>query len=228
MSDRKQRRRGDYLFALLLLILATFAYALGWTSLFTVKEVRVSGAPTPTQSLLIRQSVPLGEKMARLEPRSVSNSLKKYNWLDHAQVTRNWLNGSVSIQVWTRWPVAVFRGKLIDRDGVLFDLPNHKFYSLPKILNAESSSAKLAIDLLVELPVDIRSEVIEVSTQGAHTAVFKIHSSLLKPPRNVTVIWGDLTDTALKVRVFKALLALPENAHVGTVNVSAPHAPIVK
>lgn len=228
MTDRNKRRRSGYFFALILLVLITLAYALGWTSLFSVKEVRVSGAPTLSQSQLIRQSIPLGQKMARLEPRSVSNLLKKYNWLDHAQVTRNWFNGSVSIQVWTRSPVAVFRGKLIDSHGVLFDLPNYQISNLPSILNTASSSAKLAVDLLLELPVDLRDEVITVSAQSAHTIVLKIHSSLLQPPRNVNVIWGDLTDSALKVRVFKALLALPENAHVVTVNVSAPHAPIVK
>lgn len=228
MTRNTQKTKRRFFLALTLLLVVTVAYALGWTSLFTVKHVQVVGAPTPSQSLLIGESIRVGEKMARLETRAVSNSLKKYTWLDHAQINRNWLKGSITIHVWTRTPVAVFRNHLIDGNGILFDLPNDEIYHLPRILAPKISSAKFALELLLELPLDVRADVLNVRTQGSHTAKLTIRSALLNPPRNVNVIWGDLTDTELKIRVFTALLSMPENANVRTINVSAPHAPIVK
>jgi hypothetical protein len=46
--------------------------------------------------------------------------------------------------------------------------------------------------------------------------------------RNVEVRWGLATDNELKAKVYKALLAQPENAKLKRMDLSAPHAPIVK
>lgn len=225
---RQAHPRRRVFFALLLLLVVTLAYTLGWSSFFTVKNVRVVGAPTLAQSQMIGESIQIGEKMARLETRALSNSLKKYTWLDHAQISRNWLQGLVTIRVWTRMPVAVFQAQLLDSNGVLFDLPSDQIARLPRINASNITSAKFAIELLLQLPQDVRSAVLGVSAQGTQSATLTIRSSLQKPPRILNVVWGDLTDTALKIRVYNALLALPENATVKTINVSAPHAPIVK
>ncbi|HUW87958.1 MAG TPA: FtsQ-type POTRA domain-containing protein [Candidatus Paceibacterota bacterium] len=228
MTGKTQKIKRRFILALTILLVVTLAYALGWTSLFTVKHVRVVGAPTTSQSLLIRESIKVGEKMARLETRAVSNSLRKYTWLDHAQISRDWLKGSVTIRVWTRTPVAVFRNHLIDSNGVLFDLPNDQIPHLPQITASKIAPAKFALELLLDFPTNFRAEIIDVRAQGSHTAILTVRTTLLSPSRNVNVIWGDLTDTDLKIRVFNALLSLPENAKVQTINVSAPHAPIVK
>lgn len=228
MTRKTQKTKRRFILALTLLLAVTCAYALGWTSIFTVRQVRVVGAPTPSQSVLIRESIEVGEKMARLETRAISNSLKKYTWLDHAQISRDWLKGSVTIHVWTRTPVAVFRTRLIDRNGILFDLPNSQISILPQITATKIASAKFALELLLEFPSNFRAEVLDVRMQGSHTAILTVRTTRQEPTRNVNVIWGDLTETELKIRVFNALLSLPENANVQTVNVSAPHAPIVK
>lgn len=214
--------------AVILLLVVTVAYLLGWSSLFTVKEIRVIGAPTSTQSQLIGESIHSGEKMARLETRAISNSLRKYSWLDHARIDRNWLKGLITIHVWTRTPIAAYQTHLMDRNGVLFDLPNDQISHLPRITTSNISSAKLALDLLLKLPIDFRSNVMTVRFEGARSAILVVKSSSQSPSRIVTAIWGDSNDTELKIRVFNALLALPENANVITINVSAPHAPIVK
>lgn len=228
MTQKTRKIKRGFFLAFTILLVATFAYALGWTSLFSVKQVQVVGAPTPSQSVLVRESIKVGEKMARLETRALSNSLKKYTWLDRAQINRDWLKGSVTIHVWTRTPIAIFRARLIDSKGVLFDLPNDQIPRLPQIMAAEIATAKFALELLLEFPASFRAEVSNVRMQGSHTAILTVRTSLLIPSRNVNVIWGDLTDTKLKIRVFNALLSLPENAKVQTINVSAPHAPIVK
>ncbi|MBI3430320.1 MAG: hypothetical protein HY050_09780 [Actinobacteria bacterium] len=227
-SRTKLHPRRRFTVALILLLVVTFAYVLGWSSIFTVKQIRVLGAPTASQSQLVGESIRVGEKMARLETRAVTNSLKKYTWLDRAQIDRNWLKGLVTIHVWTRTPVAAYQTQLIDRNGVLFDLPSEQNASLPRIAASNISATRFAVELLLQLPIDLRSNVTALQVQGTRSAVLTIRSSNQNPPRIVNVIWGDSTETDLKVRVFKALLALPENIKVETINVSAPRAPIVK
>jgi hypothetical protein len=49
-----------------------------------------------------------------------------------------------------------------------------------------------------------------------------------EPERQITLRFGGADDVALKVKVFNALMALEENKKVSAIDVSAPHAPIVK
>jgi hypothetical protein len=46
--------------------------------------------------------------------------------------------------------------------------------------------------------------------------------------KKLEVRWGDNSENELKFKVYQALLALPENATITRIDVSAPHAPIVK
>jgi len=46
--------------------------------------------------------------------------------------------------------------------------------------------------------------------------------------RNLTLRFGDAQEIDLKIKVFKALIERAENKNISTVDVSAPHAPIVK
>jgi hypothetical protein len=50
----------------------------------------------------------------------------------------------------------------------------------------------------------------------------------MRENRRLLVQWGSLDDLALKVNVYKLLLALPENKSIKRIDLSAPHAPIVK
>ena len=46
--------------------------------------------------------------------------------------------------------------------------------------------------------------------------------------RAIRIQWGRNEESALKVEVISALLNLPENKKIRRIDVSAPHAPIVK
>jgi hypothetical protein len=48
------------------------------------------------------------------------------------------------------------------------------------------------------------------------------------PSRSLTLRFGDADEIDLKIKVFKALIERSENKNISTVDVSAPHAPIVK
>ena len=42
------------------------------------------------------------------------------------------------------------------------------------------------------------------------------------------VIWGSDTEIDLKLKVYKALVALPENSKIGRIDLTEPRSPIVK
>lgn len=212
--------------SILFIVLVSAAYVLGWSSLFTVKQVVVVGSPNPSESFVIQHSIRIGGKMARLESQTLSKSLEKYTWLDHSNISRNWLKGVVTVRVWTRTPIAQFQGHLVDDAGVVFDLPSVDTTHMPTITGANDSSAKFAVKILIGLPEQLRMHVTDIVVRGSDSAVLTINEPTLK--RALTVAWGDETNMALKVKVYQALIALPENSKIQEIDLSAPHAPIVK
>lgn len=226
MVMKKRKRKVWFAFLLVLILLGSSSYVLGWSSLLSVKKVVVVGAPNPSEAFAIQHDFRLGEKMARLETQKIAKTLKAYTWLDHASINRNWLKGIVTVHVWTRTPIAQFKSHLVDNNGVVFDLPNIDTTHLPVITGMNSTSAKFATDLLSALPSIMRIQVSGILVRGNNWAILKIANP--SQSKNLSVVWGDLTETSLKVKVYQALIALPENVKVTYVDVSAPLAPIVK
>ena len=226
MKIRRAHTRRRLVIFIGIMVVASAAYVLGWSSVFTVKHVVVVGAPNPSEAYVIEHSVHVGDKMARLESQAITKSLRKYSWLDHSKISRNWLKGVVTVRVWTRTPIAQFEGHLVDDNGVVFDLPSIDTSHLTNITGSNSASAKFATDLLTSLPDQLRSEISDVVVHGSAMAILSINDPTLN--RVLKVVWGDLTNISLKVKVYQALIALPENAKIAMIDVSAPHAPIVK
>ncbi|CAB4842457.1 unannotated protein [freshwater metagenome] len=51
---------------------------------------------------------------------------------------------------------------------------------------------------------------------------------ILDGKKSIELLWGQEGETALKVKVYKALIAQPENSKIFRIDLTAPHAPIVK
>ena len=64
--------------------------------------------------------------------------------------------------------------------------------------------------------------ILKVRSTGAYVLEANVDG------RNVEIRWGLPRDNPLKAKVYKALLAQPENALIKWMDLSAPHAPIVK
>jgi len=212
--------------SIVFIVLVSAAYVLGWSSLFTVKQVVVVGSPNPSETFVIQHSIRVGGKMARLESQAIAKSLKTYTWLDHSTISRNWFKGIVTVRVWTRTPIAQFHNHLVDEAGIVFDLPSVDASHLPTIAGPDAASAKFAVNILTALPLQLRSQVRSILVHGSDSAILTINDLTLD--RALTVAWGDETNTALKVQVYQALVALPENSKIHAIDLSAPHAPIVK
>jgi len=200
-------------------ILALASYALGWSTLFTVSSVEVKGTDQ-----FLPQSVKVGEKLARVEPRAVAATYEKFAFVKDAQVSRNWISGKVTISITSRTPVAIFNNQAIDDSGKAFVVKGQLPADLPQIQAGTVDIAVTAVGFMTTLPDEIRSKlkVLKVRSTGAYVMDIEVQG------RKVEVRWGFATDNELKAKVYKALLEQPENAKLKRMDLSAPHAPIVK
>ena len=195
------------------------SYALGWSTLFTVSSVEVTGIDQR-----LPQSIKVGEKLARVEPRAVAATYEKFAFVQDAQVSRNWISGKVTISITSRTPVAIFNNQAIDESGKVFALKGELPAALPQIQVSSVEIAVVAVEFMNSLPEEIRSnlKILKVRSTGAYVMDVDVQG------RKVEVRWGFATENELKAKVYKALLEQPENAKLKRMDLSAPHAPIVK
>jgi cell division septal protein FtsQ len=212
--------------ASVLVLFAALTYLFAWSSIFSVRSISATGAPAGvTEAALISKSeIRIGEKLSRIEPRSIERSLEELSWIKSASIDRNWIKGSVTIAVTPRVAVGMYKGKAIDSSGTLFIAPGKIPAGLPQVSAASPKLGLEAISLFTNLPLEIRQSIISVSAVNENS----ISSWQDENGRKLKVTWGSVKDIDLKVTVLKALLALPENQTLKRVDLSAPHAPIVK
>jgi len=201
------------------IIVGLASYALGWSTLFTVSSVEIKGTDQ-----FLPQNVKVGEKLARVEPRAVASTYENFAFVQDAQVSRNWISGKVTISITTRTPVAIFNNQAIDASGKAFMVKGDLPAALPQIQAGNIEIAVMAVEFMTSLPDEIRSDlkILKVRSTGAYVLEVDVEG------RKVEVRWGFSTDNELKATVYKALLAQPENAKLKRMDLSAPHAPIVK
>ena len=202
-----------------LALLAIATYILGWSSFFTVSSVEITG--TKTQ---LSPGISTGEKLARIEPRAIAAKFKTLDWVAEAKVSRNWINGKVSIEITERTPVAIFKNIVFDSNGNSFAIRGTPSSPLVQIQASDLVAAKKAVTFFSSLPVDLKSALMVVKVRSSGSLVLEVNNA----GKNLEIRWGDDSDNELKLKVYKALIALPENASIQRVDVSAPHAPIVK
>ncbi len=200
-------------------VLAGAAYILGYSTFFTVTSVEVIGSTKP-----INTGITKGEKLARVEPRAVATKLENLDWVESADVSRNWINGKVVVELKQRTPIATFNNQVIDSTGASFIPQGERPSGLIEIQANGIEAATKAVNFLTELPEELNSTltVVKVRATGAFVLITENNGKKLE------IRWGSNSENELKIKVYKALIALPENADIKRVDVSAPHAPIVK
>ncbi len=201
------------------LALAAATYVLGYSSFFTVSAVEVLGSKNQ-----INPGITIGEKLARVEPRAIAANLETLDWVESVNVSRNWINGKVSVEVTERTPVAIFNNQVIDSTGKSFVLRTEPSKPLIQIQAGDLEAAISAVNFFTTLPAELNSTLKVVKVRSTGAFVLEIDNA----GKNLEIRWGTNSDNELKIKVYKALLALPENASIKRVDVSAPHAPIVK
>jgi cell division protein FtsQ len=207
-------------------IFAGLIYLFAWSSIFTVSSINLSGAPTSEteQSILKIANVAPGQKLARVEPRAIAHRIENLKWIKTVEISRNWFNGAVHIRITPRTPTAYFNGATIDATGSIFTLPGFDGGDLPHVSAPTPDLGLSAIALFRGLPPDFAHNIISLSAHN--DSHFTMQVKLLR--REIRVLWGKNEKSELKIQVINALLSLDENKNIRRIDVSAPHAPIVK
>ena len=200
-------------------LLAAAAYVLGWSTLFTVSAIEINGSTTQLNSGIVK-----GQKLARVEPRAIAAKFESLDWVEDAEVSRNWISGKVRIDLIERTPVAIYNNKVIDSNGKSFVLRTTPSRELVQIQAGDLTAATKAVMFFTSLPEDLKSGLSVVKVRSTGALVLVVNNA----GKNLEIRWGIDGDNELKLKVYKALIALPENASIKRVDVSAPNAPIVK
>jgi cell division septal protein FtsQ len=211
---------------LAILLTAGLAYLLGWSNVLTIKEISYSGAPTKNSEATIKNltNLEVGERLARIETRKIAARLQTLPWVDSADLSRNWISGKIVIAITPRLPIATFNGQLIDATGKRFELPGGYDSELPSVFARDAKSGLAAIKLFTKLPTEFSTRTSAFTATSPENINFKITEG----KRSLMVIWGSDIEIDLKLKVYKALVALPENSKIKRIDLTEPHSPIVK
>ena len=219
------RHKREFLLGITILLISTLAFLFGWTNIFTVQKVSVNGSPSSqiTKQVLQIADIKMGEKLARIEPRTISSNLALagIDWIENVRISRNWISRAVTINLAARDAIAISGSKYVDANGVLFTSPVKVSKKLAEIKAKDASTRAAAVDFYLSLPQEIRTKAISITASSAKNFQIVMDSEL-------RINWGDSANSAVKVKIYKALLALPENKKIRQMDVSDPTKPTVK
>ena len=210
----------------IILLTAGLAYLLGWSNVLTIKAISYAGAPTKSSEALVKNLTDLevGQRLARIETRKIAARLQTLPWIESADLSRNWISGKINIEVTPRLPIATFNGQLMDASGKRFELPGGFKSKLPSVFARDAKSGLAAINLFTKLPTEFSTRTSAFTAISPENINFKISEG----KRSLMVIWGSDTEIDLKLKVYKALVALPENSKIKIIDLTEPRSPIVK
>jgi len=219
-------RKHRLLTFLAILLIAGLAYLLGWSNVLTVKEISYTGAPTKRSEVTVKNltNLEVGERLARVETREIAGRLQTLPWIESADLSRNWISGKIVIAVTPRIPIATFNGELMDATGKRFELPGGFKSKLPSVFARDTKSGLAAIKLFTKLPSEFSTRTSAFTATSPENINFKITEG----KRSLFVIWGSDIEIELKLKVYKALVALPENSKIKKIDLTEPRSPIVK
>ena len=223
-----QIHKKELLIGIIVFLISTLAYILGWTNIFTVQDISVTGSPTNeiTAQVLQISDIQRGEKLARVEPRKISNNLALagINWIESVDISRNWLTRKVAINLKARTPIAISGDKYLDKAGVIFTSPIVVSKDLVTIDASNFAARVAAVQFLQKLPQDFAKRIASISTTGQS----KSRSYEIALKNGLSISWGSDRDITLKIKIFKAILALPENKKITSMDLTDPTKPSVK
>lgn len=219
-------RNHRLLTVLVILLISGLAYLLGWSNVLTVKEISYLGAPTKSSETTIKNLAILevGDRLARVEIRKIAGRIQTLPWVDSADLSRNWISGKIVVAVTPRVPIATFNGQLMDAKGKRFELPGGFELKLPSVFAKDAESGLAAIKLFTKLPAEFSTRTSAFTATSSENIYFKI----VEGKRSINVIWGADKEIDLKLKVYKALVALPENSKINKIDLTEPRSPIVK
>jgi cell division septal protein FtsQ len=230
---RRRRLRNAPVIFLVIALMGTFGYFVGWSKALEIRSIEVSAAGNEAlvTSVLIPKDLHLGLPMARLSTQRITHDLSQFTWIRSVTVTRRWLAHDVKITIRQRIAVAQYvdsHGSLqyFDASGFNFTVPNPPA-GIPTIdFSSESVDSRSAVALfLSQTPRDITTHLSSLAVDSHNQIAI---TTTLPKFKNLSILWGSAEQLSLKNQVLRQLLSLPENKKISSVDLSLPMTPVVK
>ena len=224
---REPRRRRPWLrwvvAVLVLALLGTGVWLLGFSSVLATKSVNVTGVRV-LEAGQVRDAarVPLDLPLARQDLDAVAARVATLVPVESVTVDRAWPD-AVDIRVTERTPVLALKEiggvTLVDKSGVAFDQVTQRPDGIV-LADTDGRNAALLVEIGVvarALPAELREKVTSIkATTRSQLTVFLASG--------VTINWGTAEQSALKAQIVAGLV--PRKSKV--IDVSSPHNPAVR
>ena len=230
---RRRRFHNAPVIVLAIALLGVAGYFLGWSKVLAVRTIEITAAGNEAiiEPLIVPRDLRIGLPMARVSVQRINNDLADLSWINEIKVNRRWLAHDVRILVTERKAVAQYQNsqgatEYFDGTGHNFTAPNPPS-GIPTINFAtESPVARSAIaTFLSQTPSDLTSNLLSLSVNKNNEIQL---TTSIPGYQALTISWGSADQIALKVKVLRQLLTLPENKKISSVELSSPLTPIVK
>lgn len=229
----KRRFHNAPVIFLAIALLGVSGYFLGWSKALAIRTIEISAAGNEAivQPLIVPQDLHIGLPIARVSVQRIKTDLAKLSWIKELKVNRRWLAHDVQIKITERKAVAQYQ----DSQGATeyFDATGHNFTApnppsgIPTITFAsDGPTARSAVaTFLSQTPSDLTSNLVSLGVDKNNEIEL---TTSIPGYQALTIAWGSADQIALKVKVLRQLLTLPENKKISHVDLSAPLTPIVK
>ncbi len=220
--------------ALSILLLSLLVYLLGWSTLLSVKSIVIDGTTRTSEinnQLKSRLTqFHIGEPLARVDVHALNRQIADLDWIESDAISRDWFHGTIHIYVVERTPIAQFtdgfgKVQLIDRTGTVFSANGSNQYPVITFSGNNNSLVNDAAIFIQNLPSDLLNNMESLAIRSQEFIQSK-HMALTSG--ELIVRWGNNQDLAVKVKVLRSLLALPENRDAKLIDLSSPLSPIAK
>ena len=230
---RKRRFHNAPVIFLAIALLGVAGYFLGWSKALAIRtiEINAAGNEALVEPLIVPTDLHLGLPIARVSVQRINTDLAKLSWIKEIKVNRRWLAHDVRIVITERKAVAQYLNstgvtQYFDSTGFNFTSPNPPT-GIPTIdFATQSPMARTAIaTFLSQTPSDLTSNLLSLAVDKNNEIQL---TTTIPGYQALTIVWGGADDIALKVKVLRQLLTLPENKKISSVDLSSPLTPIVK
>lgn len=208
---------------LVIAVLVTGVWVVGFSSLFAVSQVKVAGVHRlDPESIRQAAAVPLGVPQASQDLAGIERRVSGIPQVASARATRDWPS-SIKITVVEREPLlAVLQPDgyaIVDRAGVAYETAP----TLPDgVLRADVDPRN--VELLAQIGVIVLAMPANLTKQVDRIASTSENAITVILASGVRVNWGSAADSPLKAQLVLTLLKQRPSA----IDVSAPHSPAIR
>lgn len=217
-ATRRRRVHRWIALAVVIALLALAVWVVWFSSLLTVREVRVLGTvDVSADQVRTAADVPSDVPLARVDVAGITERIDAIPRVKSVEVRRGWPDVLVLV-VTERVPLAVTKAgtslAYLDQTGARFGSLTVAPRGMPLVVSSDQLSTQAALDVVGALPKALRDTTATVTAKTRDDVVLTLADG-------VTVRWGSAEQSDRKAAVLAALLRVKAASY----DVSAPDLP---